>query len=417
MQSTLKAIDALKTSTPNGPVDADIALRLRLSGSGLNGITFYLFHQGDDYLSPTVGGPVIIDPNLVRNQVGVSIISGGERSSAIFEKLYLRNKQNDQINHTTAHELGHHADGIYSGGFSVDTGAILHGPLTPGDKLKLTISDNRLASIVEIKYTVDADDTIDSVTKKLAKKINSNSALSTVGIKGVDVPGFGGLRIGSFLGGTSFTFSSGGGTETMDFGPDDKTTFSSSVLFQAALEADIKGMNKSTPCSIMISDPDLPEEPPVQQDGLFSSMLDQNGDWICGAEGAAGTTPIYGGNNIHIAAKSWPALFPRNESTGELEPGKLQEKPEELFSEEFSTIVGFPDTIADDGSQKAGSDNAFGAPFFCTYWVTKNLVEKGVYPSDLGAYSPYLEHIGTTNKAILHKCDGSSESITIPIGS
>ncbi len=420
MQSTLKAIDALQVSSPSGPVDADIAVRLRQSGTGLSGITFYLFHEGDDYLSGAFGGPTYIDPQgLVRNQVGDSITGGSERYSVIFEKLYLRNKQNDLINHTTAHELGHHADAIYVGGsFSVDTGALLGGTITPGDKLKLTVTDARLSGPIEIKYTVQGDDTFDSITKKLAKRINSDSSLSSVGIKAVDLPfdnGINsGLRLGSFGGGTNYVFATAGVTETMTFGMDQRTTFSDSALFAAALDADIRGMNKSNPCSIMISDPDLPEEPPVQQDGLFTNAKDDQGNWICGAPGSAGTTPIYSGNNLQIAVKAWPALYPKNPDTG-------QRKPEELFAEEFSVIVGFPDTLTDTGGQRDGSDNFIGggsplSPFTCTYLVVKSLVENGSYPSDLGSYS-YVEHQGTTNKATLHKCNGSSENITIPIGS
>jgi len=406
MQSTLKAIDNLQIPTASGPVDADVVARIR--GQALR---FYLFHEGDDYLSGALGGPTFIDPSgLVRNQVGDSIIFGSEKYSIVLEKLYLRNKQNEQIKHTTAHELGHHVDAIYAG-FSNDSAGILGGTLTPGDKLKITINDPRLASPVEIKYTVKNDDTFDSVVKKLANRINADSDLSGIGIKAVDLPGLGGLRIGSSGGSTGYSFDPGpGGTETMTFGSDQRTIYSDSALFQAALEADIKGMNRSNACSIMISDPDKPGEPPIQQDGLFSSLKDENGNWICGSPGPSGTTPIYSGSNLQIAVQSWPALYPKDPDTG-------RRKSEELFAEEFSVIAGFSDTIADDGSAKDGSNNAFsGSPFFCTYWVVKNLAETGAYPSDMANYG-YVEHVGTTNQATFHACDGSSFDYEINIGS
>jgi hypothetical protein len=99
----------------------------------------------------------------------------------------------------------------------------------------------------------------------------------------------------------------------------------------------------------------------------------------------------------------------------------LEDQPEELFAEEISVVVGFRDTLSDDGSEIDGSDHFIsgGSPlssFTCTYFVAMSLVENGSYPSYLGSYS-YVEHHGTTNKATLHKCDGSSEDITIPIGS
>ncbi|HIA51728.1 MAG TPA: hypothetical protein EYN91_06510 [Candidatus Melainabacteria bacterium] len=86
--------------------------------------------------------------------------------------------------------------------------------------------------------------------------------------------------------------------------------YSKTATFQAALTRDLTGMNAANACTIEISDPALPGEPPVLYDGIFTNMLDSHGNYICGAPGNAGRTPIYGGSNVEIAQQAWPRLYP-----------------------------------------------------------------------------------------------------------
>lgn len=183
--------------------------------------------------------------------------------------------------------------------------------------------------------------------------------------------------------------------------------YSKTATFQAALTRDLTGMNAANACTIEISDPALPGEPPVLYDGIFTNMLDSHGNYICGAPGNAGRTPIYGGSNVEIAQQAWPRLYPNLPDP--------DDQDAELFAEEAAVVLGFPDTVDNNGNQINGSSYGLnGIPFMCTYEVVRTLIQDGA-PTITGI--GYVAPIGSGPNGTVHKCDGTTEVVRIFPGS
>lgn len=183
--------------------------------------------------------------------------------------------------------------------------------------------------------------------------------------------------------------------------------YSKTATFQAALTRDVTGMNAANACTIEISDPALPGEPPVLYDGIFTNMLDSHGNYVCGAPGNAGRTPIYGGSNVEIAQQAWPRLYPNLPDP--------DDQDAELFAEEAAVVLGFPDTVDNNGNQIDGSSYGLnGTPFMCTYEVVRTLIQDGA-PTITGI--GYVAPIGSGPNGTVHKCDGTTEVLRIFPGS
>ncbi len=184
--------------------------------------------------------------------------------------------------------------------------------------------------------------------------------------------------------------------------------YSATATFQAALTRDVVGMNSRNACTIEISDPATPDDPPTPYAGLFTNALDSRGRYICGAPGDAGRTPIYNGdNNVEIAQQAWPRLYPGNLRT--------EDQDAELFAEEAAVALGFPDTVDNNGNQVNGSSHGLeGFAFICTQEVVRTLVQDGA-PTITGI--GYVEPIGSGPNGIVHKCDGTTEVVRIFSGS
>jgi hypothetical protein len=183
--------------------------------------------------------------------------------------------------------------------------------------------------------------------------------------------------------------------------------FSSKTTFQEALTRDIQGMNAKNACTVEISDPAIPDDPPILYEGLFTDALDSQGRYICGAAGSAGRTPIYEGSNIEIAQQAWPRLYPGNLNDAR--------KAAELFAEEAAVALGFPDTVDNNGNQVNGSSHGLnGMAFACTNEVVRTLIQDGAPTISGGGY---VAPIGSGPNGTFYKCDGTTEVVRIFGGS
>jgi len=87
----------------------------------------------------------------------------------------------------------------------------------------------------------------------------------------------------------------------------------------------------------------------------------------------------------------------------------------ELFAEEAAVVLGFPDTVDNNGNQINGSSYGLnGIPFMCTYEVVRTLIQDGA-PTITGI--GYVAPIGSGPNGTVHKCDGTTEVVRIFPGS
>lgn len=167
--------------------------------------------------------------------------------------------------------------------------------------------------------------------------------------------------------------------------------------FQQAWQFDLDGMGLATSCKRNAHAANTEPPQPLVYDGIFTGALAADGSFVCGSDGQGfgGVVPT-----VMLGSK-YPYFSQFNNRP-------IEELPRvELFSDYFAYRAGFPDYIASDGSQRAGSNQAFdtSGALLCTsvYMIEQFRFGQNPITGDFGYAFPASD----TETGVLRCSDGA----------
>jgi hypothetical protein len=167
--------------------------------------------------------------------------------------------------------------------------------------------------------------------------------------------------------------------------------------FQQAWQFDLDGMGLATSCKRNAHAANTEPPQPLVYDGIFTGSLAADGSFVCGAggQGFGGVVPT-----VMLGTK-YPYF-------SQFSNRPIEELPRvELFSDYFAYRAGFPDYIASDGSQRAGSNQAFdtSGALLCTsvYMIEQFRFGQNPITGDFGYPFPASD----TETGVLRCSDGA----------